>query len=495
MLSRVGLRLRLHLFAAAKANRLVGVVNAVRLVGVVNAVIATAALLMLGVPAAADTVESALTEAYQSNPQINGQRAVVRETDEQVPQALSGYRPRVGVTASAGIQSLSTTQQLLPQQAGQPAQYLTNSGENAPYSIGVTAVQNLYNGFQTANRTRAAESQVSAARATLRVTESTVLLNAITAYMNVLRDYATLKLYQRNVVVLKEELRETRDRFRVQEVTATDISQAQSRLAGAETVVLSAQANFDASAAVYQQVIGHKPGQLAPGSPVDRFSPATLDRAVLLTDENPNVITAMYNIDYAQWQEKLAEGALQPQLNLQASMQKSWESQLDYPQSSSILGVAQLTMPIYQGGTEYAAVRQSKETIGQRVLELALARRQVRQTIMQAWSQVAATKMQIASTQIQVTTAENALNGVREEARVGQRTTLDVLNAEQELVSARVAVVTAQRDRVVASYSLLAAEGRLTPEVLGLNVEIYDPAVHYHQVRDMWSGLRTPDGR
>ncbi|HJU10981.1 MAG TPA: TolC family protein, partial [Candidatus Binataceae bacterium] len=315
------------------------------------------------------------------------------------------------------------------------------------------------------------------------------------AYMDVLRDYAVLELYKRNVVVLKEELRETRDRFRVGDVTATDISQAESRLAGAETLVLTGKANYEISVSHYQQVIGHKPGKLAPGSPVDILSPRTLNEAVALVDQNPNVVVAMYNVDFAQLGVKVAEGALQPQLNLQLSAQKAWEPQLEILQTYTASAIGQLTVPIYQGGAEYSAVRQGKEAVGQRLLELSLARRQIRQAILQAWSQVASTKLQITSTEVEVKAAENALNGVRAEARVGERTTLDVLNAEQELVNARVAVVTAEHDRVVASYTLLAAEGRLTPEILHLPVQTYDPMIHYHQVRDVWGGLRTPDGR
>jgi outer membrane protein len=192
---------------------------------------------------------------------------------------------------------------------------------------------------------------------------------------------------------------------------------------------------------------------------------------------------------------KVAEGALLPIVNLQGSAQKTFEPALNFPQSYSVSAVAQLTVPIYQGGAEYAAVRQAKETLGQQRVSLDLARTQVREGIAQAWSQLEASKSEIKSTLIQAAAAEKALDGVREEARVGQRTTLDVLNAEQELVTARVAVVTAQRDRIVASYTVLAAVGRFSPQVLGLRVETYDPAVHYYQVRDNWVGLRTPDGK
>ena len=156
---------------------------------------------------------------------------------------------------------------------------------------------------------------------------------------------------------------------------------------------------------------------------------------------------------------------------------------------------AQLSVPIYQGGAEYSTIRQAKETLGQRRLDLDTARDQVQSTVTQAWGQLEAAKAQINATQAQVTAAEVALNGVREEARVGQRTTLDVLNAQQDLVNARVALVTAQRDRVVASYTVLAATGALSPQVLALKIEVYDPVTHYQQVRDVWGGVRTPDGR
>jgi outer membrane protein len=445
--------------------------------------------LAASIPAAADTVESALVAAYQNNPQLNVQRAIVRETDEQVPQALSGYRPHVSATANAGMLTGSETE-FFP---GSPSTIIKQTLPTA--SAGLTVVQTLYNGLQNTNRTRAAESQVSAARATLRNTEQTVLLNALTAYMNVLRDYATLELQKRNVAVLQQELRQTRDRFKVGDVTATDVSQAESRLGGGQTQVLNAQANYETSVAIYRQVIGTQPGKLGPGTPVDRFCPPTLDRALTLVDQHPSVILAMYNVDFAQLQVKIAEGALQPTLSLQGSAQQGWNPGLGITQNTLLQGVGQLTVPIYQGGAEYSAVRQQKEAIGQRLLELELARRQIREAIAQYWGQFVSSIAEIKTTDIQVKAAENALNGVRREALVGQRTTLDVLNAEQELVNARVAVVTAQRDRVVASYTLLAAVGRLSPQVLGLQTESYDPTAHYQQVRDTWVGLRTPDGK
>jgi outer membrane protein len=457
-----------------------------------------AACAVLPAPASAETLQAALIQAYQNNPTLNAQRAAVRATDENVPQALSGYRPRVSLSASIGeayVDSLSRSPTPAP---GGGTAYSSLSGHNAVQSYGGTVTQNVLNGFQTANRTRQAESQVSAARETLRLTEQNVLLAAVTAYMNLLRDTAILDLQRRNVEVLEEQLRQTRDRFNVGEVTRTDVAQSESRLAAGRSAVLAAQANYTASRATYRQVIGIEPGRLTPGAPVDRLSPRSLSEAVASARANhPSVTTAMFNVDIALFQVKVAEGALYPTLNIVGSAQKNFGSAISLSTLESFSGTiaGQLSVPVYQGGSEYALIRQAKETLTQRRIDLDTARDQAQQTLVQSWGQLEAAKAQIEATQAQVTAAEIALNGVREEARVGQRTTLDVLNAQQELVNARVSLVTAQRDRVVASYTLLAAVGRLSAQVLGLGVPVYDPTSHYHQVRDSWAGVRTPDGK
>ena len=466
--------------------------------------VACAAVPFISVLAHGETLESALVQAYQNNPSLNSQRASVRVTDENVPQALSGYRPKVTVTGTGGQQSLSSSTRVvspnLPANVSPntPATYAVQSGYNTPASYGATITQTLFNGFQTANKTRQAESQVLAARATLRVTEQTVLLNAATAYMNLLRDSAVLELQRRNVEVLQEQLRQTRDRFNVGEVTRTDVAQSESRLAAGRSQVLTAEATYTASVATYRQVIGVNPGKLTAGAPVDRFSPHSVGGAVgLATAVHPAVSTAQFNVDAAQQAVKVAEASLYPTVSVTGAYTKNYEvvgslNTIEQYQAS-VLGT--LSIPIYQGGAEYSLIRQAKETLGQRRLDLDVARDQVRQITVQAWGQLEAAKSNVDSTQAQVQAAEIALNGVREEARVGQRTTLDVLNAQQELVNARVALVGAQRDRVVASYTLLGSVGRLAPEVLGLHVPVYQPQVHYEQVRDNWVGLRNPDGR
>jgi outer membrane protein len=442
----------------------------------------------------ADTIEAALVRAYQGNPQLNSQRAQVRSTDENVPQALSGYRPKVALTASAGYQYTDSNST----QGGAPNAIVRTEihGTDPPRSVGLTVTQTLFNGQQTANKTRAAESQVSGAREALRVLEETVLLSAATIYMDYLRDAAIVEVQRSNTRVLEQTLKQTRDRFNVGEVTRTDVAQSEAQLAAGKTQQLTAESNLTTTRSNFRRIIGNEPEALAPGSPVDRFLPATLPSAVELgLIENPNVTAAMFGIDVNFLTVKINEGALLPTVTLQASVQQAYEQQLTVFRSFGASAIAQLSVPIYQGGAEYSLIRQSKETLAQQRLVLDQTRDQIRANIVTAWGQLEAGKAQVASAQSQVTASEIALNGVREEAKAGQRTTLDVLNAQQALVNARVALVTAQHDRVVASYSVLNAVGRLSPQVLKLPTEIYDPSVHYQQVRDSWFGVRTPDGR
>jgi outer membrane protein len=452
------------------------------------------AVLLSTATALAVTIQSALVQAYQNNPQLNAQRAQSRVTDEGVPQALSGYRPTLSITSTLGESYTTLTNR---SQAGNSPPIYTNSAALlTPWSVGITGTQTLFNGFQTGNRTRAAESQVSATREALRVMEQTILLNAATAYMDVLRDTANLEVQRSNVRVLQETLRQTRDRFNVGEVTKTDVAQAEAQLAAGQSAELQAESTLTSSKANYRQIIGAEPVNLAPGSPVDRFFPRSLVSSIDLgLAQNPNVTSAMYGIDIAHLQVKINEGALLPNVQVSVSAQELNEPFLGVTNEFIAQAVGQVTIPIYQGGREYSLIRQSKESLGQQRLNLDLIRNQTRQFVVQAWGQLEATKAQVIAAQSQVTSSEVALNGVREEARVGQRTTLDVLNAQQALVNARVTLVTAQHDRVVASYNVLSAVGRLSPQVLGLPTTLYDPLVHYHQVRDAWVGVRAPDGR
>ena len=450
---------------------------------------AAAAALMLAfvgaTPVLAETIEASLVRAYQNNPQLNAQRASVRVTDENVPQALSGYRPRVAITASAGYQYSDIV-----------SGGANLTGTQIPRAVGATVTQTLFNGQQTANRTRAAEGQVSSAREGLRVLEQSVMLAAATIYMDYLRDAAIVEVQKSNTRVLEQTLKQTRDRFNVGEVTRTDVAQSEAQLAAGRTQQLTAESNLTTTRSNFRRIIGIEPSALQAGSPVDRFLPANLPGAIELgLLENPNVTASMFGVDVSFLTVKVNEGALFPTVTLQANVQQTYEQTIAISKQFGASAVAQLSIPVYQGGAEYSLIRQSKETLAQQRLALEQVRDQVRASVVQAWGQLQAGKAQVSSAQAQVQASEIALNGVREEARAGQRTTLDVLNAQQALVNARNSLVIAQHDRVVASYAVLNAVGRLSPTVLKLSTSVYDPSVHYHQVRDSWAGVRTPDGR
>jgi len=298
------------------------------------------------------------------------------------------------------------------------------------------------------------------------------------------------------VRVLEQTLKQTRDRFNVGEVTRTDVAQSEAQLAAGKTQELTAEANLVTTRANFRRIIGSEPENLAPGSPVDRYLPPSLPQAVELSlVENPNVTSAMYGVDVNYLQVKINEGALLPTVALLGSVQQTYETTMTLYRSFGASAIAQVAVPIYQGGSEYSLIRQSKESLAQQRLTLETTRDQARANTVTAWGQLVAGKAQVASAQSQVSASEIALNGVREEAKAGQRTTLDVLNAQQALVNARVALVTAQHDRVVASYAVLTSIGRFSPQVLNLPTLTYDPSVHYQQVRDAWFGVRAPDGR
>src|ERR1700737_4390597 len=385
-------------------------------VKVVTGVAAAVLLLAFVDPksALADTIEAALVRAYQTNPQLNAQRAAVRSTDENVPQALSGYRPKVSVTASAGYQYTDTNTTA----GGTPTAIVRTEihGANAPRSAGMTISQTLFNGQQTANRTRAAESQVSGQREALRVLEESVLFAAATIYMDYLRDAAIVEVQRSNVRVLEQTLKQTQDRFNVGEVTRTDVAQSEAQLAAGKTTLLAAEATLTTTKANFRRIIGNEPVGLAPGSPVDRFSPGTLPAAVDLSlVENPNVTAAMFGIDVNYLQVKINEGALLPTVSLQAGVTQSYETTLITPKTFNASAVAQVSIPVYQGGAEYALIRQSKETLAQQRLVLDQTRDQTRANTVTAWGQLVAGKAQVVSAQAQVAASEIALNGAREE--------------------------------------------------------------------------------
>jgi len=450
------------------------------------AVLAGFGAIALSVAAAgAQPLDAALASAYVNNPTLNAQRAGTRAVDETVPQALSGYRPQIGATASVG-----------PEAQRQNASGVLANGNVWTRTFALTATQTIFNGFVTANTTRSAESQVRGSRETLRNTEQSVLLNGATAYMNVLQAIALLDLQRQNLAALEQELRATRDRFNVGEVTRTDVAQAEARVADAQYQLSQAIADLSSARAVYRQVIGVEPGNLSNPRSIEWMIPANLGKVINAgLSTHPAVKASEFAVDAAVFQVKVAEGALSPSLNVQGALSQAYDTSLSV-QSQGAAGVAlNLTVPIYQGGAEYANIRQAKELLSQARIEVDVNRDAVRSQAVQFWGSLEASKAQIQAAQSAVAANTLALEGVREEWRVGQRTTTDVLNAQRDLTNSRAALVTAQRDRVVAAYSLIAIIGRLDAVSLKLKVNVYSPTVHYNQVRDSWAGVRTPDGQ
>ncbi|WP_293424347.1 TolC family outer membrane protein [Phreatobacter sp.] len=440
----------------------------------------------------AQSIEQTLIQAYRNNPDLNAARAGVRVANEGVPAALSGYRPSVNATVTAaGQYTESASGSIL----GAPGADRTL--RTMPRSASITATQPLFDGNRTTNTVRQADQNVLVARETLRNTEQTVLLASATSHMNVLREQAVLDLRRRNVEVLREQLRATRDRFNVGEVTRTDVALAESALQAAVAAATGAESDLANSRSVYIQQVGIAPGRLTPARTIERLLPRNLDGAVITgQSEHPAIRGARHGADAQMLQVRIAESALYPTLGLSATVTRSAEQTGPATQSFSAAVGATLTIPIFaNGGRDYATIRQAKEAYGQRRIQIETAAASVRQAVMQSWAALEASRAQIQAAEVQVRAQEIAVNGIREEYKVGQRTIIDVLNATQTLTEARVALVRAQRDRVVLSYSVLAAMGRLSGSRLALRTDIYDPTVHYDQVRDLWIGVRTPDGR
>ncbi len=437
-------------------------------------------------PAWAETMSGALSRAYEGNPNLNQQRASLRATDENLPRAAAGWLPTATATGSSGPNYLE----------GNLGNGHVTKG-SLPTTVGVTINENLFNGNRTLNSVRQAETNILGAREATRNIEQSTLLDGSTAYMNVLRDTAILDLRKNNIIVLEEQLRQTRDRFEVGEVTRTDVAQAEASLASARSDYFTAQAILQTSIATYRQVIGVEPTRLEAARPIEQLLPHALPVAIEVAfSEHPAIAAALHAVDAAELQVKLVEGELYPTVGVVGAVQQSWASS-GLPSerffNASILG--QVSVPLYAGGEVFARARQSKELLAQARLQADQQRDSVRALVVSSWGQLDTAKAVILSSQAAVKAAEIALNGIREEARVGQRTTFDVLTAQQTLLNARVALVTAQRDRVVASYAVMAAIGKRTAANLNLNVIAYDPTIHFNQVKDKWIGLRTPDGR
>jgi len=437
-------------------------------------------LLLVPHAVSAETIFGAMAKAYANNPDLNAARAGLRATDEGVPIAKSGYRPQVSATATGTLSRVDRE--------------VTGSEDLHSGQVGISITQTIFDGFQTLNNVRAAESNVFSSRETLKANEIQILLTAAQSYANIARDQQVVSIRRQNLAFLREQLNAAEARLDVGEGTRTDVSQAQAELAQAQSLLVAAVAQLKQSEAVYVQIVGAAPTAIRQTGPATRGMPRSLDQAVATgLRENPQILAAQYSVDSAGFQVKSAEGTMLPGVVLQGAVTRNTGNVNADNTTASI--TARLEVPIYQGGAEYGQIRQAKERLGQQRILVDSARAEVQQTVVSAHAQLESALARITASRSQISAANLALEGVVEERKVGQRTTLDVLDAQQDVLIARESLAGAQRDAVVASYALLAAMGRLTVKVQGLQVAEYRPEEHYEAVKDKWFGLRTVDGR
>ncbi|MCH9808931.1 MAG: TolC family outer membrane protein [Alphaproteobacteria bacterium] len=455
------------------------------LAGAGGCIVAAACALLLSVSAAnGESLRDALIAAYQTNPGLDAERARLRATDENVPRAKSGYRPTVtgqGSIASTGSKS----------DPASPGDVNLN-----PTNWQLNVRQPVFDGFRTRNAVNAAEAGVRAGRARLGDREATTLLDAATAYMDVVRDMAILKLRQRNVGVLSEELQAAKERRAVSEVTITDVAQARARRARAVSEADLAKANLRISRANFRRVVGHVAETVVEPPLRVRGLPGSLDEALQIAgQESPRLIAALYQEQEARYAVDRVWGELLPQIDVEANYSHGTDVSraIDSRSSASITG--RLRIPFYQGGAVHARVRQAKHTHVSRLQDIEQARADLEANVTAAWSRLRAARAQLKSDRVQVSAASTALNGVREEEKVGQRTLLEVLNASQELLDAQVSLVATRRDLIVASYGVLASIGRLTVEGIELATDVYVPEAHYEEVRRKWIGVTVTRAR
>ena len=448
--------------------------------------IASAAMaLALGLTntAYAEGLRDALSSAYSTNPDLEAQRAGLRATDEGVSRAFSGYLPRIQGTAN--INKFDSDSQT----GNAPNRNSTGTGEN--YQLRYD--QNIFAGFQTVNTRKQAKTLVEAGRAQLQETEQQILLNTVTTYMDVYRDTAVLELNQKNVTVLERQLQASQDRFRVGEITRTDVAQSEARLARSVSARISAAANLAGSRAIYKKIVGDNPGSLEE-PPMLPELPVNLDEAnMIAVEESPTLQLAKHNEVASRYSVKNSLGTMMPSIDAYVSYSKQITPLTDSfgifnnTNTNKSFG-AQLTVPLYQGGARYSDIRRAKQVNSQRRLQIISSERTVLAEARRSWEQYKASISSISSNESQVRANEIALEGVRQEAIVGSRTTLDVLDAEQELLDARVNLVRANRNYNVAGYTVLASLGRLNAVSLDLDVELYDPDKNYKSVKTKFIG-------
>lgn len=461
----------------------------------------SAALTVL--PAAASwsqTLQEALAAAYANNPTLLAARAQARAVDENVPQALSGWRPTVIIGAAAGYADTTTRNQSTIgvqrdpfgnvvnfDSAGTPFSLYTNQPRNTA-NVTATVTQPLYRGGRTTAATRRAENQVYAQRSRLLAVEQSVLFDGVRQYVAVVQSQEEVRLNTNNVQVLLRQLQATNERFRVGEITRTDVAQAEARLALARFLLDQAQGNLQAARAQFQRVFSLEPNNLSPPPPIQPPVRNVQEAIRTAIANSPAVVEATFSESAARDNIDLQFGALLPTVSAQAQAFRIDNNTVRGSRQTGAQITANLSVPLYQGGAEHALVRQARQQAQQARQLLMEARRVAEQEATRTWEALGTARAQVESSRAEIRAQEIALDGVQREAVVGSRTTLDVLNAEQELLNARVRLVTALANLIRNSYELTSALGRLTAQDLGLAVQVYDPRAYYNAVRDRWVG-------
>jgi outer membrane protein len=444
-------------------------------------------VLSVSARAETETLEQAWTLAYQNNPSLEAQRASLRATDEQVSQALSHWRPSADATGAIG-----KTNQYAPDLAP----FENPNFNDTTKSYGVQVTQPLFRGFRTKAETEAAEKQVQAGRAKLSSAEQQLFIDTASAFLGVLRDEAVLELERNHEAVLEDKLKETRARSKAGELTGTDVRQAESRLARAHVTRLQTESTLTQDRASFIRLVGQDPGKLQPPT-LALDSPRTLSDIFHFAEtQNPDVLAAQFAVEEAKAEITLNEGSLLPEVDLVGSSSRSYGENITVPgreDSSQVL--VQVTVPLYRSGTDYSKTRAAQQTASQREDELDEARHKAHETADNAWQSLMTAQAALDADKTEVDAAGEALKGVREESKVGTRTTLDVLNAEQELLDAQIDEVKSQHDRDLAILQIKSAVGQLTAENLKLPVKPYDPKRHYEDVRNQWAGFSQDDAR
>jgi outer membrane protein len=431
----------------------------------------------------AETLAEALAEAYRTNPDLVAERARVRAVDEQVPQALSNWRPQVSLSGRYGFRKLN-------QETGVGVE---TDRTQQPQAVGVEISQSLFRGFRTQAEIARAENRIAAARSNLIGAEQGILLEGVVAYVTVLRDTAVLELRTNNVGVIEQQLQATRDRFEVGELTRTDVAQAESRLARAVADRTTAEANLETSRAAYRKAIGRDPVELQQPELPPNLPPSEAEAQTLAVENNPEVVFADFNERAARSDVELRRGELLPTLSLDVTVDRKRDiAGSDIKDTGSAIN-ARLSVPLYQSGKVYSRIREAKQTASQRLSELALSKREAEQKSSDAWENFRAARARITAFESEVLAQEVAFEGVQQEAQVGSRPVLDVLDGEQELLDARVNLVSARRDLVVSGYALLSAIGKLTVQDLNLAVDPYNPSRNFGTIKNKLFGSDIGD--